>query len=119
MRFEWEDVTDDSLPVTYTLQIAKDEAFTSMVLEKTGLTKSEYTIPEAGKLAAVKKEAPYYWRVRAVDGASNVGEWTGVGTFYVSGFSFPGMSVHLWWGLGVGGAIALGYYLGRRRAYYY
>jgi len=42
--FDWEDVTDDSLPVTYTLQIASDKDFSSLVLEKEGLTESEYTL---------------------------------------------------------------------------
>jgi hypothetical protein len=116
--FDWEDV-EDSSGVTYTLQIAKDEAFTSMVLEKIGLTSSYYTITEAEKLASVKKEAPYYWRVNAVDGASNESDWSGAGTFYVGGFALPGGSIHLWWGLGAAGAGALGYYLGKRKSYYY
>jgi len=119
--FDWEDV-EDSSGVTYTLNIASDANFTSLVLEKSGLTSSQYTITEAEKLASTKKEAPYYWRVNAVDGASNESEWSGAGTFYV-GFTFPGASVggsiHLWWGLGAGGAGALGYFLGKRKSYYY
>jgi len=115
--FDWEDV-EDSSGVTYTFQIASDADFTSLVLEKSGLTSSQYTITEAEKLASTKKEAPYYWRVKAIDGASNESEWSGAGTFYV-GFTFPGVSIHLWWGLGAAGAGALGYYLGKRKSYYY
>lgn len=116
--FDWEDVTDDSLPVTYTLQIATDKDFTSIVLEKKGLTKSEYTITEAEKLPSTKKEAPYYWRVKAIDGASNVSEWTGTGSFYI-GFVFELAGWILYTLMGVGGLLllALGYWLGRRTAY--
>jgi len=85
--FDWEDVTDPS-GVTYTLQIATASDFSqdSIVLEKAGLTQSEYTIPTEGRLQSVSKEAPYYWHVKAVDGASNESQWTGTGKYYV-GFS--------------------------------
>ncbi len=115
--FDWEDV-EDSSGLTYTFQIASDADFTSIELEKSGLTSSQYTITEAEKLASTKKEAPYYWRVKAIDGASNESDWSGAGTFYV-GFTFPGGSIHLWWGLGAAGAGALGYFLGKRKSYYY
>ena len=121
--FDWADVTDPS-GVTYTLQIATDENFASVVLEKTDLANSEYTITEVEKLEERIKEAPYYWRVKATDGAYNESGWTGAGTFYVGGFSFGGISqpdwmIHLWWGLGVAGAGIGGYFMGKRRAYYY
>jgi hypothetical protein len=67
--FDWEDVKDLS-GVTYTLQIASDKDFTTIVLEKKGLTNSEYTITEEEKLEPAEKEA-YYWRVKAVDSAFN------------------------------------------------
>jgi len=116
--FDWEDVTDPS-GVTYTFQIATDEDFSPLVLEKKGLTSSQYTLTEAEKLASTKKEAPYYWRVQAVDGASNESEWSGAGTFYVGGVALPGGSIHLWWGLGAAGAGALGFFLGKRKSYFY
>lgn len=125
--FDWGDVSDDSLPVTYALQLASSENFTpsSIVLEKTGLTSSEYTVTQGEKLAPTE-EAPYYWRVRAVDGASNDGDWSAAGLFYVaesSGpglpaqpeqFSRPGWLIYLWIGLGIVGAVSLGYWLRRR-----
>jgi len=120
VHFDWEDVTDESLPVTYTLQIATDEDFTpaSIVLEK-DLTDSEYTITEEEKLEPRKEETPYYWRVKAIDGASNGSEWSAPGSFYIGGrLSLPSWSTHLWWGLGALGAGFLGYWLGKRRAYY-
>ena len=121
--FDWADVTDPS-GVTYTLQIATDENFASVVLEKTDLANSEYTITEAEKLEKRIKEAPYYWRVKATDGAYNESGWTGAGAFYVGGFSLGGISqpdwmIHLWWGIGAAGAGIGGYFMGKRRAYYY
>lgn len=119
-HFDWEDVIDDSKPVTYDLQVATDKAFTasSMVLERTGLTTSEYTLTEAEKLESTGKDAPYYWRLRAVDSASNVSEWTGAGEFYV-GFIFGIPKLEGWVLYAVIGAAAivlffLGFWVGRR-----
>jgi len=119
-EFSWEDVTDDSLPVTYTLQVATDEDFTagSIVLNEAGLTDLEYTITEEDKLDPRKQEDPYYWRVQAIDGASNESGWSAPGSFYMGGITLPNWGVHLWWGLGVVGAIFLGYWIGKRRAAY-
>jgi uncharacterized OB-fold protein len=85
--FEWEEVTDPSLPVTYNLQIATDVNCTSIVLQKTGLTSPTYTLTEGEKLASTGEEAPYYWRVQAVDGAGNISNWSMPSSFTV-GFSF-------------------------------
>jgi len=119
-EFSWEAVTDDSLPVTYTLQVATDEDFTadSIVLNEEGLTDLEYTITEEDKLDPRKQEDPYYWRVQATDGASNESGWSAPGSFYMGGITLPNWGVHLWWGLGVVGAIFLGYWIGKRRAAY-
>jgi len=121
-EFEWEDVTDDSLPVTYTLQVATDEDFTagSIVVNEAGLTDPDYTITGEDRLDPRKQEEPYYWRVKAIDAASNESQWSTPGTFYVGGFgiAWPSWRIHLWWGLGVVGAIFLGYWIGKRRAAY-
>ena len=119
--FDWGDVTDTS-GVTYTLQLATAEDFTadSIVLEKKGLTDTEYTVTEEEKLPPVKEEAPYHWRVRAIDGASNASNWTGAGSFYV-GFLWPklgGWLLYLLMGIGGLLLLALGFWLGRRTAYY-
>jgi len=44
LTFDWESVTVDDEPVNYELQVATDDDFAedSIVMEKTGLTKSEY-----------------------------------------------------------------------------
>lgn len=81
---DWQDVTDPSLPVTYSLQVASDLNFSSLVLDKKILTESEYTLSEEERLAAVQKYAPYYWRVKAIDSANNESEWSTPWSFYVS-----------------------------------
>jgi len=124
--FDWEDATADidgvveqSLPVTYDLQVATNENFTSPLVNKTGLTTSEYTLTEEEALEKTSKETPYYyWRVRAVDAASNASPWTGTGIFTVGfSFSFPGLSGWLLYVLiGVGALVLffVGLLVGRR-----
>jgi hypothetical protein len=117
-QFDWEGVTDDSLPVTYTLQVATNEDFVadSIVLEKEDLTNSDYTISKAEeKLKPRKKETPYYWRVKAIDGASNESQWSTPGSFYVgSRFVMPRGAIYALIAIGVG---FLAFWLGRRTAY--
>jgi len=121
VHFDWDDVEDAS-GVTYTLQIASDDKFTesSIILKKEGLTESEYTLAEEEKLKSVKKDAPYYWRVQATDGASNQGEWSTPGSFYV-GFQWPelkGWLLYLLIAIGVIAVGFLGFWMGRRTSYY-
>ncbi|MDP7415649.1 MAG: hypothetical protein QF906_02235 [Dehalococcoidales bacterium] len=116
--FDWEDVTNLSLPMTYHLQVASDEDFTAIVLEKEGLFDSEYVLSEEEELAATKKESPYYWRVKAVDKLATAGKWSTPGLFYV-GFTFalPGFVVYTAIGFGVLVVGFLAFWLGRRTAY--
>ena len=118
--FDWEDVIDPS-GVTYTLQIATDENFSqaSIVLEKTGLTQSEYTIAKADRLQSVSKDAPYYWHVKAVDGASNESQWTGTGRFYV-GFAMSISQPIIYTIIGIAAFLfaVFAFWLGRKTAYY-
>jgi len=86
VRFDWEDVADPS-GVTYTLQIARDENFTDIALEKAGLAQSEYTLTQEEELESTKKDESYYWRVMAVDGTSNSSGWASSRSFSV-GFVF-------------------------------
>jgi len=120
-EFDWEAVEDPS-GVTYDLQVATSEDFAaaSIVLDIEGHTDSEYTLTKEKEeaLESRSEEEPYYWRVRAIDGAANTGAWSDVSNFHV-GFAWPDWIIHLWWGLGVIGAVLFGYYLGKRRAYYY
>jgi len=117
--FDWEDVTSLSPPVTYRLQVASDENFSSIVLEKDGLAGSEYTMTEEEKLAAVKKEVPYYWRVKAVDGAANESEWATPWSFYVGfAFALPAWAMYLLIGIGALLVGFVAFLVGRRTAYY-
>jgi hypothetical protein len=93
-HFNWSDVSDPS-GVSYTLQVASDADFSAIAVEKSGLPLSEYTLTEGEKLAPAGQKA-YYWRVKAVDGASNEGGWSTVGLFYV-GSSGTAMSGGVWY----------------------
>jgi hypothetical protein len=101
---DWEEVTDPS-GVSYTLQVASDAYFDDVVLEKEGLLYSEYVVTGEEKLDSTEKSA-YYWRLKAVDGAFNEGEWSIPALFYV-GFFPMALPVWVWYILGVLGALLL------------
>jgi hypothetical protein len=123
--FDWEDVTtnidgqpEQSLPITYELQIATNENFTSPLVNKKGITTSEYTLTEDEALESTSDEIPtYYWRVRAVDSASNASKWTGAGRFTVGfsfGFDMSGWLLYVLIGIGAVVLFFVGFWLGRR-----
>jgi hypothetical protein len=118
--FDWEDVADDS-GVTYTLQIATDSSFgeSYLILKAENIEVSEFTISPQNKLNAVTPEAPYYWRVRAVDRAFNEGEWSDPSTFHVGfGMNMPQIVIYI---IIIGAAVLLAvftFWLGRKTAYY-
>ena len=102
--FDWENVSDPS-GITYVLQVAADSDFAAIVLEKTELADSEYPPNGEERLKLVKKEAPYYWRVKAVDGTFGESYWTVPSPFYIGspqGASLPGWMRYLWIGVGCG-----------------
>ena len=70
-EFKWTAVTDQS-GVTYNFEIDTDSAFPHPLLEKTGLTATHYTLIQTESL----EKGQYYWRVQAVDGASNASAWS-------------------------------------------
>jgi len=99
--------------------VSNDSSFSTLILEKTGLTDSTYLMTEAEKLESVGKDAPYYWSVRAVDNAGNVGAWATAATFTV-GFTFN-WPTWAWWVVGgIGGVllILLFFWMGRRSITY-
>ncbi len=115
--FDWQDVTDDS-GVTYTFQLSTDAGFVTLVMEQTGLTASDFTLTEAQELESVSGDAPYHWRVKAIDGAANESAWS-AGTFTV-GFT---LDLPLWAIIALSvvgglGLLALGFWLGRRSVSY-
>ncbi len=85
---DWEDVTDKSMPVTYTLQLASNDSFStgSILLEKTELPDSEYLM-DLSETEPLRPRRSYYWRVRAVDSAANAGEWTKAGEIKIASVS--------------------------------
>jgi len=117
--FDWNNVEDPS-GVTYTLQVASNATFPNpSVLSKKGLTNSEYTIAAEEQLKPTEKKAPYYWRVRAIDSASNVGKWSTPRSFYVGhSFAMPPWTKHSLIGLGIVLFSFLGFYAGRSIFYH-
>ena len=96
--FDWSDVNDPSgvtydlsIARDYDLSIARDAGFVSTALLKNSITASTYVLIPAEALVAGK----YYWRVRAVDGAGNVGSWSENWSFTVSPTPTPPESVEV------------------------
>jgi hypothetical protein len=114
-HFDWEDI-DDPSGITYILQIGTDTTFSSIVLEKKELIQSEYTLTEEEALKAAGTDAPYYWRIRAIDGASNKGKWTNAVLFFVSPSTqlMPDWTLYLWIGLGALLLGVLGFWIIKR-----
>ncbi len=92
ITFDWNEVTDDSPPVTYDLQVATDEAFTALVVEKNAIVSSTYTLSANEEPSASTGPAAYFWRIRATDGAGNAGEWTAAWSFLVSPPGAPALN---------------------------
>lgn len=117
-EFDWTDVSDTSLPITYELQVATNSQFTadSILVNRIGLTASAYTLPDEEELESTGEETPYYyWRVRAKDAASNQSGWSNSIRFTVGGgFSMPGWLIYTLIGIGVVIVFILGLWLGRR-----
>ncbi len=77
--FDWNDVEDVS-DVYYTLQISTDEYFENIAFEEKNIIGSSYIMKEDEALSM----GTYYWRVRAVDGVNNSGEWSETWSFAVT-----------------------------------
>jgi len=93
----WEPVSDPS-GVTYRLQIADDPDFLNVLVDESGITDSTYTLTEKLKMAS--KKAPYYWRIKAIDGAYNESSWSAAQTYTIG---LPGWA----FALIIGGGIIL------------
>jgi len=72
----WTSVTDMS-GVTYELEIDNEPSFQAPDYKKVGLTENWH------KVGNSLEAGTYYWRVRAVDGAGNVGSWSENRSFIV------------------------------------
>jgi len=74
ISFRWTAVEDPS-GVSYNLQVSNDSEFISPVIEATDLSDTRYTA-ELG-------QGKYYWRVQAVDGATNTSKWSSYNTLQI------------------------------------
>lgn len=94
VSFDWADVPDPQ-GVSYALQVAQDAAFSRIVVSKEGLSESGYRLTSAEKLSPSTGDpsSPYYWRVRATDGAGNQSDWSDANAFSV-GESLQGAALY-------------------------
>jgi hypothetical protein len=83
VTFRWTAVEDPS-GVFYVLEISPGSDFAGTVIRKDGLTSTEYTLTSDESLT----KGNYYWRVRAVDGADNQGDWTNGQLFRIGGMDW-------------------------------
>lgn len=116
-HFDWLEVSDDS-GISYTLQVAIDPDFNVVLLDKTGLEDSEYTLNQEERLEPVQEDDTFYWRVKAVDGALNESGWANPRLFYL-GFSWSALPTWAWYALGIVAVTALaivGYWLWKKLA---
>jgi hypothetical protein len=74
----WGKVSDPS-GVSYGFELARDKDFKDIILARTGLSEQDSIITADHFNHAA--ETWYYWRVRAVDGASNQGPWSEIRSF--------------------------------------
>ncbi|MFC2058568.1 hypothetical protein ACFLTS_02855 [Chloroflexota bacterium] len=81
---DWEDV-EDPTGITYDIQVSDDGIFAAVVLSKTGLVASQYTLAAGEALA----DGTYYWRARAVDGAGNPSDWSSDWSFIIDNTGPP------------------------------
>jgi hypothetical protein len=119
IELDWSDVIDPS-GVTYSLEISADGEFSEIILSETNLTESEFSLPEDQETIP-HRQMPYFWRVRAVDGASNISEWSEQGSF-ILGHNFasiignmPGWTKYILIGMGLLVFAILFLWLGSRR----
>jgi hypothetical protein len=122
VTFDWADVTDPSAPVTYKLQIATSANFDadSIIINKTGLTVSQYTLSDDDMKKLSSDVPTYYWREKAVDAAFNESGWTGASEFSLAKpFSFTGLPLYATIGVGALLLFLIGIWIGRKTAYSY
>jgi len=78
VTFDWSDIAAQG-KITYTLEIANGNDFSSPAVLKKGLVDSEYTL-SSGDILTI---GSYTWRVMAVDDIGNEGQWTDAEEFEV------------------------------------
>jgi hypothetical protein len=78
VTFQWNNSIDpENNPITYQLQVAKDQQF-SQIVETSEVTTNS-------KAITLEKGTAYYWRVKATDDQGLTNGYSSVFTFYTSG----------------------------------
>jgi hypothetical protein len=102
----WGKVTDPS-GISYSFEVSRDTEFKDILVTRSGLAEQDYILTSERMNHA--SETWYYWRVKAVDGASNHGPWSETRSFHTT-FNLPafilGMPI---WTKGGLGAILLAF----------
>jgi len=80
--FEWEEVTDPS-GVKYVIEIATDTDFSNVLISAKNLTTPRLTLSQEQQKLLKPARTPYFWRVRAIDGAFNSSNWAEAKSFFV------------------------------------
>ena len=79
--FEWQTVTDNSGINHYELRVSVDEGFSDLQIEQ----QLPPPDPDTGTISYIPDEAlpygTYYWQVRAIDNARNMGNWSDTYSF--------------------------------------
>lgn len=86
--FEWGAVIYPYMDVTYEFQIIRNLTEPELVIGKTALDGTSYTLDKDEKLDKAGLDNPYYWRIRAIDEAGNASPWSEAREFYY-GFIWP------------------------------
>jgi PGF-pre-PGF domain-containing protein len=86
--FDWTDVPDLS-GTRYEIEIGTDIGINSLLLRKVGLGASVYSLSSMEPL----NEGIYFWRVRAVDGAGNAGNWSASRALRVTFSAVPTITI--------------------------
>ncbi|MBN1374721.1 MAG: hypothetical protein JXA01_01060 [Dehalococcoidia bacterium] len=79
VTFLWGSVADPS-GIYYTLEISETPGFNKTIFKIDNLTTTQYSIGQDQALPY----GEYYWRVRAIDGANNIGDWSDTSLLKVS-----------------------------------
>jgi hypothetical protein len=109
--FEWAPVTDPS-DVTYSFELSQTPDITKSLISRSGLTATTLTLT----IKEALQPGAYYWRVRATDGAGNVGAWSTTAMFTIpSPFPLWALILSIVGGVAVVAGIAI--WLIRRNRY--
>lgn len=77
--FDWDDSTDESLPITYEFQSSLNPAQVDGVLTGPVLWKSGI-LPTSMIYSSGAPDGVWYWQVRAIDAVGNVSDWSEIWT---------------------------------------